>query len=1017
MKKLIYSLLTLAAALSLASCQPDKLLGGKDAPADGTLVDATFSVSLGTATKAFADGTTVDQLYAGIYEIGANDAYTWAADNADSPIAISAGAATVTFNGKIALGKSYKVVFWAQKEGAPYAIDWAKSATTGPAVTATATGAANDETRDAFFGAYETGTVTGSIDLTGSPVTLKRPFAQVNVLVPIANFTDATASVTSSMTVAQAPTVLNLATKATSDPADWTFSTAPISEAAFGTYASTHKYVAMNYVLVDQTAADPRYDVTFSVTSGSKVAADKQVKNAPLKSNGRTNIVGNIFDTNFNITVPIVIGPTPGTDQVMTTVTVTVGQNPGNAVELTYNPTDPTTTSIEVVVNHPIAEDADKPTITVDPASVATAEWNLTTGKLDVTPLVENGAAVITLVFPSVTKTEYSSATVQVYVEVGDGKNKVATPTFSEAEGEIAANTPVVISTTTDGATIYFTVDGSDPTTSSQEYDSSSAGVVIPSALTLKAIAVKEGFSNSDIASATYTIAAPAQKTDQNLAFSAETDEATMGEDYTLLTLTGAQTAVTYTSSNTEVATIDGTTVTLVAAGETTITATAAEDETYNKGTASYTLTVNAAPVATSKTVTEIIALEDDAEFSAGESLVVAKYTRGVIVSDGTNAILVYNWENNASSTASLAIGDKITFDGTKASYNGVPQVNPVSNINVVSQNNPVTYPAASNITSTFDDYAGTKADYITFSGVLAVSGSYYNITVDGATTHQGSISYPLDASALVNGRSVTVTGYYNGLSSSKYVNIIVTNVEIAPYLNATPEAPTVNADVTSFTWNITSNTDWTITPGAGVTASKILGNGNAEVTLSFAANETNTAKTLTATASASGCEPVSITITQNGTGTVANPRYVKITSTSELTDGNYLIVYEDGSLAFNGGLTTLDAVSNTIAVTISEGEIAQSTEVNAAVFAISAIEGGYSIKAASGSYIGRTSSKNGMDTNTSAITNSISFESTGSATITSNNLKLRYNKTTGQTRFRYFTSDQEVIHLYKYTE
>ena len=116
MKKFLFSLLTLAAALSVTSCLKD--IEGGAAAGDGDVVDATFSVVLGPQTKAFADGTTVDKLYAGIYEISGST-YTWAADNADAPVAISSKAATVTFNGKIELGKSYKVVFWAQKEGAP----------------------------------------------------------------------------------------------------------------------------------------------------------------------------------------------------------------------------------------------------------------------------------------------------------------------------------------------------------------------------------------------------------------------------------------------------------------------------------------------------------------------------------------------------------------------------------------------------------------------------------------------------------------------------------------------------------------------------------------------------------------------------------------------------------------------------------------------------------------------------------------------------------------------------------
>ena len=57
-------------------------------------------------------------------------------------------------------------------------------------------------------------------------------------------------------------------------------------------------------------------------------------------------------------------------------------------------------------------------------------------------------------------------------------------------------------------------------------------------------------------------------------------------------TVTGANTAVTYESSNKNVATVDSETgvVTLVAAGETTITATAAETEDYASASASYTI-------------------------------------------------------------------------------------------------------------------------------------------------------------------------------------------------------------------------------------------------------------------------------------------------------------------------------------------------------------------------------------------------------------------------------------------
>ena len=91
----------------------------------------------------------------------------------------------------------------------------------------------------------------------------------------------------------------------------------------------------------------------------------------------------------------------------------------------------------------------------------------------------------------------------------------------------------------------------------------------------------------------------PTEKAARNLAFSSATATATLGEAFTAPTLSGEAAGVVYTSSNTEVATVDAATgaVTLVAAGETTITAAAEETETLLAGTASYVLTVSAAAV------------------------------------------------------------------------------------------------------------------------------------------------------------------------------------------------------------------------------------------------------------------------------------------------------------------------------------------------------------------------------------------------------------------------------------
>ena len=82
-------------------------------------------------------------------------------------------------------------------------------------------------------------------------------------------------------------------------------------------------------------------------------------------------------------------------------------------------------------------------------------------------------------------------------------KQKVATPAFSPAAGTYTEAQSVTISCETTGATIYYTTDGSEPTSSSTAY---SGAITVGETMTIKAIAVKEGMTDSSVASTTYTI-------------------------------------------------------------------------------------------------------------------------------------------------------------------------------------------------------------------------------------------------------------------------------------------------------------------------------------------------------------------------------------------------------------------------------------------------------------------------------------------------------------------------------
>ena len=159
------------------------------------------------------------------------------------------------------------------------------------------------------------------------------------------------------------------------------------------------------------------------------------------------------------------------------------------------------------------------------------------------------------------------------------------------------------------------------------------------------------------------------------------------------------------------------------------------------------------------------------------------------------------------------------------------------------------------------------------------------------------------------------------------------------------------------------------------------------------------------------------VTITQEGVPPVVTKEYfVKVTNTSDLTDGQYLIVNEENGIAFDGSLTTLDAVGNNKEVVVSENIALAETSL---IFTYDA--NAKTLKSASGYYIGQTSDANGLASNkTTTYENAISFDDDGNANIVSGSAYLRYNAASNADRFRYYKSssytNQKPVQLYKLT-
>ena len=312
-----------------------------------------------------------------------------------------------------------------------------------------------------------------------------------------------------------------------------------------------------------------------------------------------------------------------------------------------------------VTANNRTYDGTDKPLVNVDDSTLVGGEMRYALGENAITAPAEN---LYTTDIP--TKTDAGTYYVwykacgdanhsdsepdSVTVTIGETET-VATPTFSPEAGTYTGEQSVTISCTTDGAEIYYTTDGSDPSSSSTKY---SSAIAVGETTTIKAIAVKDGMADSSVASATYTINISPQ-TVATPAFSPVAGTYTEAQSVTISCATEGAT-IHYTTDGKAPTSSSTTYSSAISVGETTtIKAIAVKDGMTDSAVASAEYTINIPK----DTVATPTFSPDAGEYEESTSVTISCATEG--------ATIYYTTDGSDPSASSTKYSGAITVGET----------------------------------------------------------------------------------------------------------------------------------------------------------------------------------------------------------------------------------------------------------------------------------------------------------------------------------------------------------------
>jgi hypothetical protein len=399
-------------------------------------------------------------------------------------------------------------------------------------------------------------------------------------------------------------------------------------------------------------------------------------------------------------------------------------------------------------------------------------------------------------------------------------------PTFFPAAGTYTIAQTVSISDATAGATIYYSTNGTTPTTSSTKYTST---ITVSASESLEAIAVETGFTNSSVATAAYTIELPSAATPTS---SPASGTYTSAQTVSISDATAGATIYYTTNGTTPTTTSTLYVRPITVASSETIEAIAIASGYSSSPVSSDVYTINlpaAAPV-----------------FTPAQGAYIS--TQTVSISDPTpGSVIYYTTNGTAPTTASSVYSGSITVSAT-ATLEAVATASGYAASPVSSAVYTITPPTA---VPSFIPAQGTYTSIQTVSMSDPTPGSVIRYTTNGTTPTTSSSIYtgPITVSATETIEAIALATGYSQSAVSTAIYTITPPAILAPTMSSISPAFT---DAGSPAFNLTIT-------GSGFTLSSAVYWGTSALTTQFLSATQLTAQVPATLVANSGVSPISV--------------------------------------------------------------------------------------------------------------------------------------------------------------